>query len=135
MRVLLESQDLRAREAIDLFVYRIVKEIGALTCALGGLDALVFSAGIGEHAAAIRSEVCDALAWLGVECHELANDRHETLISTTRSAVRVLVIATDEEAMIVEHTADILREWAPSRRMNPSLAATGEHHDAVDLRF
>lgn len=109
MRTLLESEDIRAREAIDLFVYRIVKEIGALTAALGGLDALVFSGGIGEHAACIRSEVCDALAWLGVECDELANDRHETLVSTTRSAVRVLVVATDEEAMIAAHTAELLQ--------------------------
>ena len=114
MRSLLESEDVHAREAIDLFVYRIVKEIGALTAVLGGLDALVFSAGIGEHAACIRSEVCDALAWLGVECDELANDRHETSISTPRSAVRVLVIATDEEAMIAAHTAGLMRARSPS---------------------
>ncbi|RUL78967.1 acetate/propionate family kinase [Dyella choica] len=110
MRALLQSQDPRAREAIDLFVYRIVKEIGALASALGGLDALVFSAGIGEHAASIRSEVCDALAWLGVECDGLANDRHEALISTSHSVVRVLVIGTDEEAMIAAHTAELLRK-------------------------
>jgi len=113
MRSLVESEDPRAREAIDLFVYRIVKEIGALTAVLGGLDALVFSAGIGEHAACIRSEVCDALAWLGVECDELANDRHETSISTPRSAVRVLVVATDEEAMIAAHTAELMRARSP----------------------
>ncbi|WP_284332491.1 acetate/propionate family kinase [Dyella flagellata] len=120
MRALLESQDPRARDAIDLFVYRIVKEIGALTSVLGGLDALVFSAGIGEHAAPIRSEICDALAWLGVECDEVANDHHETLISTSRSVVRVLVIGTDEEAMIAAHTADLLREQS-SPRMNDCL--------------
>ncbi|XRD90827.1 acetate/propionate family kinase [Dyella nitratireducens] len=122
MRTLLESRDLRAREAIDLFVYRIVKEVGALTAALGGLDALVFSAGIGEHAAPIRSDVCQALAWLGVEYDEVANDRHETLISTTRSAVRVLVIATDEEAMIAAHTAQLIRELSPQHVEFPSLA-------------
>jgi acetate kinase len=122
MRALLESEDPRAREAIDLFVYRIVKEIGALTSALGGLDALVFSAGIGEHAASIRSEICDALTWLGVECDEVANDRHETLISSTRSAVRVLVVATDEEAMIAEHTAQLMRDISPPPTVNPSFA-------------
>lgn len=110
MRSLLESEEPRAREAIDLFVYRLVQHIGALTAVLGGLDVLIFSAGIGEHAASIRSEVCDALAWLGVECDELANDRHETLISTSHSTVRVLVIGTDEEAMIAAHTAQLLHE-------------------------
>lgn len=113
MRSLLESQDPRAREAIDLFVYRIVKEIGALTSALGGLDVLVFSAGIGEHAASIRSEVCEALAWLGVECDEVANDRHETRISTSHSTVHVLVIGTDEETMIAAHTANLMRTQSP----------------------
>ena len=113
MRALLQSEDPRAQEAIDLFVYRIAKEVGALASALGGLDVLVFSAGIGEHAASIRSDVCDALGWLGVECDELANDRHETLISTSHSMVRVLVIGTDEEAMIAAHTAELLRERTP----------------------
>ena len=122
MRTLLESEDPRAREAIDLFVYRIVKEIGALTSALGGLDALVFSAGIGERAASIRSEICDALGWLGVECDEVANDQHETLISTNRSAVRVLIIATDEEAMIAGHTARLMRDMSSPQPLNPSFA-------------
>jgi acetate kinase len=110
MRTLLASDSRDARAAIDLFIYRIAKEVGALTSALGGLDALVFSAGIGEHASGIRSEVCGTLAWLGVECDELANDLHETLISTVHSAVRVFVIRTDEEAMIARHTADLMRE-------------------------
>lgn len=113
MRTLLASDDARAGEAIELFVYRIVKEIGALTSALGGLDALVFSAGIGEHAAPIRQAVCEGLAWFGVECKVDANHRHETLISTSRSAVRVFVIATDEEAMIAAHTARVMRDLSP----------------------
>jgi len=113
MRTLLASDSRNASEAINLFVYRIVKEIGALASALGGLDALVFSAGIGEHAAAIRSEVCSGLAWLGVECDELANDLHEKLISTIHSAVRVFVIRTDEEAMIARHTVEIMRARSP----------------------
>jgi len=112
MRTLLASSDRRAREAIDLFIYRIAKEIGALASALRGLDALVFSAGIGEHAASIRAAVCEALFWLGIECDELANQQHQTLISTIHSAVRVFVIRTDEEAVIARHTADVLRDLA-----------------------
>lgn len=113
MRTLLASHDSRARDAIDLFVYRIVKEVGALTSALGGLDALVFSAGIGEHAAPIRAEICEALGWLGVECDEVANERNGTLISTARSEVRVFIIPTDEEAMIAAHTADVMWDFSP----------------------
>ena len=112
MRTLLDSPDPHAREAIDLFVYRIVKEIGALTSALGGLDALVFSGGIGEHAAPVRAEACEALAWLGVKCDPVANERNQTLISTRRSAVRVFVIPTDEEAMIAAHTADTIKDFS-----------------------
>jgi acetate kinase len=112
MRTLLASSDCRAREAVDLFIYRIVKEIGALATALRGLDALVFSAGIGEHAASVRAAVCEALSWLGIECDELANQQHHALISTIRSAVRVFVIRTDEEAIIARHTAEILRGLA-----------------------
>jgi len=113
MRTLLACDDPHAREAIELFVYRIVKEIGALTSALGGVDALVFSAGIGEHAAPVRSAVCEGLAWLGVECNERANREHETLISTSHSAVHVFVVATDEEAMIATHTAAVMRAHSP----------------------
>lgn len=105
MRILQASEDPHAREAIELFVYRLVKHVGALASVLGGLDALVFSAGIGEHSAGVRAAVCERLAWLGIECDTAANARHDSLISTSRSPVRVFVIATDEEAMIAEHTA------------------------------
>lgn len=105
MRILQASEDPHAREAIELFVYRLVKHVGALASVLGGLDALVFSAGIGEHSAGVRAAVCERLAWLGIECDTTANARHDSLISTSRSPVRVFVIATDEEAMIAEHTA------------------------------
>jgi acetate kinase len=105
MRILQASEDPHAREAIELFVYRLVKHVGALASVLGGLDALVFSAGIGEHSAGVRAAVCERLAWLGIECDRAANARHDSLISTSRSPVRVFVIATDEEAMIAEHTA------------------------------
>jgi len=112
MRVLEASKDPHAREAIELFVFRIVREIGALASSLGGLDALVFSAGIGEHMASIRAAVCERLAWLGIECDAAANARHETLISTSHSQVHVCVIATDEEAMIAAHTAHAMRDVA-----------------------
>ena len=108
MRILQGSEDPHAKEAIELFVYRLVKELGALTSALGGLDALIFSAGIGEHMAGIRAAICERLAWLGIECDAEANARHDTSISTSRSPVRVFVIATDEEAMIAAHTAQVL---------------------------
>lgn len=104
MRTLLDSSDLHAQEAIDLFVFRLVREIGALTATLGGLDGLVFSAGIGEHAASIRAAVCARLAWLGVECDAAANADDAVLISTAHSRVQVRIVATDEEAMIAAHT-------------------------------
>jgi acetate kinase len=108
MRILQASEDPHAKEAIELFVYRLVKELGALTSVLGGLDALIFSAGIGEHVASVRAAVCERLAWLGIECDAEANARHDILISTSRSPVRVFVIATDEETMIAKHTAQAL---------------------------
>ena len=113
MRTLLASSDVRAQEAIDLFVFRIVREIGALTSSLGGLDGLVFSAGIGEHAAPIRAAVCTRLAWLGVECDAAANAGGAALISTSHSRVQVHVVATDEEAMIAAHTMQTLYPASP----------------------
>lgn len=113
MRMLLDSSDVHAQEAIDLFVFRIVREIGALTATLGGLDGLVFSAGIGEHAASIRAAVCARLAWLGVECDAAANADDAALISTPRSRVQVRVVATDEEAMIAAHTVQTAYPASP----------------------
>lgn len=110
MRTLQASTDPRAKEAVALFVYRVVREIGAMASSLGGLDALVFSAGIGEHMAAIRASVCEALAWLGVECEAQANVRNDLLISTPGSRVGVYVIATDEEAMIAAHASGLLKK-------------------------
>lgn len=108
MRTLLESDDVHAREAIDLFVFRIAREIGALTSSLGGLDGLVFSAGIGEHAPQIRAAVCARLGWLGVSCDLVANAGNAALINTPDSVVQVRVIATDEESMIATHTVSLL---------------------------
>jgi acetate kinase len=108
MRTLRTSSDPRAREAIDLFVYRIVREIGSLTAALGGLDAIVFTAGIGEHDVATRSEVCAATRWLGASLDDAANRAGDGRISARDSAVSVWVVPTDEEAMIALHTASVV---------------------------
>jgi acetate kinase len=104
MRILLASNDSRAREAVELFVFRAAREIGALTASLGGLDGLVFTAGIGEHASEIRSRVCARCAWLGVILDERANGAGQVRISTDASRVRIYVIPTDEERMIAGHT-------------------------------
>jgi acetate kinase len=108
MRVLLESSDPHAREAIDLFCYRIGRELGSLAATLGGLDAVVFTAGIGEHAAPIRERVCRDASWLGVALDTGANARGGPRISASDSAVAAWVIATDEERMIARHTRAVL---------------------------
>jgi acetate kinase len=108
MRSLLESSEPRARLAVDLYVYRIGRELGSLSAALGGLDAIVFTAGIGEHAAPIRERVCRQAAWLGVELDPLANARHGPRISTAASRTAAWVIPTNEELMIARHTRDLL---------------------------
>lgn len=103
MRTLLASEAPAARVAIDLFVHRVVQQIGALAATLGGLDALVFTAGIGENAAPIRAAVLQRLAWLGVVPDEAANDRHGPRLTGEGSRVRAWVIPTDEEAVIAGH--------------------------------
>jgi acetate kinase len=110
MRILLDSPDPRAREAVDLFCYRIVRELGSLASALGGLDAIVFTAGIGEHAAPVRAAVCRDAAWLGVEMDATANAANGPRISTGASRVAVWVIPTDEELMIARHTRALLAQ-------------------------
>jgi acetate kinase len=100
--------DAAAREAIDLFVYRIARELGSMAAALAGLDALVFTAGIGENDASIRARVCRDARWLGVELDAEANARGAPLISRADSRVRVWVIPTNEEAMIATHTRRLL---------------------------
>ncbi len=108
MRDLLGNNDPGARLAVDYFVYRIAKEIGALTAVLGGLDALVFTAGIGENSAEIRQRICEASAWLGVELDHSANTNKALQISKLESKVSVWVIPTNEELMIARHTARLL---------------------------
>jgi len=104
MRTLLASDDERARLAIDLYCHRIGRELGSLAAAAQGVDALVFTAGIGEHAALVRERVCHAAAWLGVELDPAANAAGGPRISRPASAVAVWVIPTNEELMIARHT-------------------------------
>jgi acetate kinase len=108
MRALLASPDPRATLAVDLFVYRIGRELGSLAAALGGLDAIVFTAGIGEHAAPIRERVCRDARWLGVELDPQANAAHGPRLSTATSRTAAWVIPTNEELMIARHTRDLL---------------------------
>jgi acetate kinase len=108
MRALLASADPRAQDAINLFVYRIAREVGALTSSLEGLDGLVFTAGIGEHAPEIRASVAARLAWLGAEIDPDANAKNAAVISTPASRIEVRVIPTDEEMMIARHTLDAI---------------------------
>jgi acetate kinase len=112
MRTLLNSTDPHAGDAVDLFVYRIGRELGSLAAALGGLDALIFTAGIGEHAAEIRRRVCDDAAWLGIEIDEAANANDGPCITLSRSMVPAWVIPTDEDLMIARHTRAILHPSA-----------------------
>ncbi len=108
MRALLASTEPAARLAVDYFVYRAAKEIGALTAVLGGIDGLVFTAGIGENSAEVRMRICQASAWLGIELDDESNARKGPRISTTASAVSAWVIPTNEELMIARHTGILL---------------------------
>ena len=108
MRDLLGRNEPAARLAVDYFVYRAAKEIGALTAVLGGVDALVFTAGIGENSAEIRQRICESSAWLGIELDQAANIERQTKVSSAGSKVSVWVIPTNEELMIARHTGALL---------------------------
>jgi acetate kinase len=110
MRTLLASEDPRAELAVALFCYRIRRELGSLAAALGGLDAIVFTGGIGENAAPIRSRVCRDAAWLGVDMDAAANAEASgpCCISTDASRIEVWVVPTNEELMIARHTRRLL---------------------------
>jgi acetate kinase len=112
MRELLASESPYAAEAVDLFVYRIRRELGSLVAVLGGLDVLVFTGGIGEHAVPIRAQVCQDAQWLGVRLNEEANRKGGPKISAEDSAVEVWVIPTDEDKMIARHTYDVISSAA-----------------------
>ena len=103
-----EAEDVRAAEAVALFCYQAKKWVGAFAAALGGLDTLVFSAGIGERSAPVRARICDGLGFLGVELDDARNLAHAPVISADTSRVTVRVIPTDEEQMIVRSVARVL---------------------------
>lgn len=108
MRVLLAHGGPSAEEAVDLFVYRVGRELGSLAAALGGLDTLVFTGGIGENAAAVRARICRHASWLGVSLDEAANTRGEPCITSAGSRVAAWVVPTNEELMIALHTRRVL---------------------------
>jgi len=103
-----EADDVRAAEAVELFCYQAKKWVGAFAAALGGLDTLVFSAGIGERSAPIRTRICSGLGFLGIELHDVRNATHASVISTDASRVTVRVIPTDEEQMIARSVSRLL---------------------------
>jgi acetate kinase len=108
MRTLLASDEPRAKLAVDLYVYRIGRELGSLAAALGGLDAIVFTGGIGENSADVRELVCRDAAWLGVQLDPAANRSGGPRISTASSQAAVWVVPTNEELMIARHTRKVL---------------------------
>jgi acetate kinase len=108
MRVLLASEDPAARLAVDVFVYRIGRELGSLAAALGGVDAVVFTAGIGENQPEVRRRVCRDAGWLGIEIDDGANARAEERISSDRASTSAWVVPTDEELMIARHVLTVI---------------------------
>lgn len=113
MRELLASNDPRAAFAIDHFAHRCSLSAGTLAAALGGVDAFVFTAGVGENSAPIRARIAEGLAWLGADLDPASNDAGAALISTPASRVQLLVVPTDEELMIARHTMALIRSNAP----------------------
>jgi acetate kinase len=103
-----EADDRRAGEAVELFCYQAKKSLGALAAVLGGLDTLIFTGGIGEHAAAVRARVCAGMSFLGLQIDPTRNADHAPIISPDHAPVTVRVMATDEDVMIAEHTHDLL---------------------------
>jgi len=116
MRELLESRDPRAAFAVDYFVYRVGLHAGMLAAALQGLDAFVFTAGIGENSSAIRARIAEKLAWLGVSLDAAENGKHALKISQSGSRIPVYVVPTDEERMIAEHTLSVLWGTKPNAK-------------------
>jgi acetate kinase len=108
MRKLLSSSDPRAAEAIDLFTFEVAKAVCAMAVSLQGLDCLVFTGGIGEHAAKVRALSCDRLRWLGVELDASANDGDAGLVSQESSSVEIRVIPTSEETTIARHVLKLV---------------------------
>ncbi|PHS71512.1 MAG: acetate kinase [Methylophaga sp.] len=109
MQILLSSTLPEAKAAVDFFVYHVARHIGAMMIALGGIDALVFTAGIGEHAAEIRDKICEKLQWLGLELDTIANQQGKTQISAKTSDISVWVLTTDEEGLIASQATLFLK--------------------------
>jgi acetate kinase len=110
MQELLARSDAAAQEAVDVFCYHVKKTIGAYAAALGGVDTIVFTGGIGEHAAPVRRRIADGLTFLGVQLDPVRNQRNAEIISADGSPVMVRVVATDEELMIAKHVTAVLRD-------------------------
>jgi acetate kinase len=111
-RELLASDHSEAREAIDLFTFRIAGEMARLAATLGGLDAIVFTAGIGEHQPSIRARICNRLGWLGLALDDAANAANAETISAPSSRIAAYVIPTNEEQVIAEESLSVLHEAA-----------------------
>jgi len=114
VRELQASDDARAAQALSFLAYRVARELGSLAAAVEGLDALVFTAGIGEHSPALRARICERARWLGVSLDTLANDASALRISDASSRVAVLVIATDEESMLARHVLSVCSRTLPT---------------------
>jgi acetate kinase len=117
MRVLLASDAPAAAQAIDTFTFAAARQMAALVVSLGGVDGIVFTAGIGERAPAVRAQICARLAWLGVELDPAANAANATVISRTGARVEVRVIPTDEDTMVARHVQRL-------------VCASGDHAEA-----
>lgn len=108
MRTLEASNDPKAQSAIDYFCHRISREAAALAAAMGGIDALVFTGGIGEHSSRVRAQVCASLTWMGVDIDPACNAQHSACISSPTSGIQVRVMQTDEEQMIAKHCHELV---------------------------
>jgi acetate kinase len=123
VRELIDSKDHRARFALDYFVYRSSQCVGMLVAALGGLDAFVFTAGVGENSPVMRARIAEKLSWLGARLDSSANAAGKTLISENGSPVALYVIATDEELMIARHTLAVLSARRPIQSVEDTISA------------
>ena len=133
MRTLLASEDPQARLAVDLYLYRIRRELGSLAAALGGVDAIVFTAGIGENAAQIRERVCRDAAWLGLDFDAAANAAARPRISTASSRVTAWIVPTNEELMIARHTRSVLGQSGMGQASpQPDRAGRLQHYSAFE---
>jgi len=122
MRELESSADARAKLAVDYFVYRIALNAGMLAAALGGLDAFVFTAGIGENSVTIRARIAEKLTWLGAVFDHDANAARKPLISRAESRIAIHIVPTDEELMIARHTVSLLAKHHAEVRVSEKIA-------------